>query len=230
MAVAPPPKEAFQALYETARAQLADTADKAANLDRNGTPLARYPCRNADPVGLGWAILGGAVLLLTKTDDIAPQITPQGIREPFLDGWAAGLLLVAGVGSRYIDGAFPAAGSPEPPLAPAECASVRRSLTENAARSVSLFLRPVAGQADMPAYARGSGAWRDRGAREELAAALPGLDLAAAGWALLVIGGQEMRRGSAEGVRTRQPQDSLLRAGEGIVGALLVLAGDACLG
>ncbi|MBO0805417.1 MAG: hypothetical protein J2P25_20350 [Nocardiopsaceae bacterium] len=235
MVESPLPEEAFRALYETARTE---DPGKGADFDRWGAELAGFPCGNADPAGVGWGIVGGAALLLKQSDTLETQPGYAGIRQPIMEGFAAGILFAASIGARYIDGALPRPG-PAAPHAPAgEPDTIRRQAVEGAVRMVPIFLSRSPGQPDPMEYVQSAGPWQGQGLREHLAAAFPAVDLTAAGWALLVIGALQYTQGGVEAARGnrglfkskgRKARAVAPRIGEGISGALLALAGDACL-
>lgn len=196
--------------------------------------LAEIP--GADGRDMGWGVLGLCFLLTNVVDQIGAGVKAQAFTTQTVTGLKTGGQMGSAVACALIaNDDLRGAG---PLQIPAELATRRPGVVAEASSALRDSMASPAFAEDVLGNARDQGRWAGRGMITQLTAELPGLDLTQAGVALLTCGGFLLNQGIQTGVHEstrgfirsrRKVAEGMTYGGVGLAGALMALAGDACL-
>jgi hypothetical protein len=227
------PSETMQAIYQMAQSNWQQMRQQPMIGVVTGG-LTEVP--GADGAQMGWGVLGFCALLSNVVDQIGAGVKASAFAAQTVTGLKSGGLLGSAVGCELIahDELRGADRLPVPP----ELAARRPGVVANAANAIRVTLGSPAFADDVLNNASDQGRWAGRGMVTQLAAELPGLDFTQAGVALLTCGGFLLSQGGQAGLneatrgflRTRRKAaEGMTYAGTGLAGAVMAVAGDACL-
>lgn len=190
----------------------------------------------ADGVQMGWGLLGLSAVLNNNAEQIGAGLKRSAFTAQQVTGLQTGALMGSAVGCELI--AHDELHGGDRLELPPELAARRPGVVSDATGAIREMIGSPAFAEDMLDNARDQGRWADRGMITQLAADLPGLDLAQTGVASLVCGGFMLSQGARIGVkeatrgfiRTRgKVADGMTYVGIGLAGAVMAHVGDACL-
>jgi hypothetical protein len=196
--------------------------------------LAEIP--GADGLQMGWGVLGLCFLLTNVVDQIGAGVKASAFAAQTVTGLKSGGQMGSVVGCELIanDDLRANARLQVPP----ELATRRPGVVASASSAIRDSMASPAFAEDVLDNARDQGRWAGKGMITQLTAELPGLDLTQAGVALLTCGGFLLNQGLKVGLnestrgflRTRRKAaEGMAYGGIGLAGAVMALAGDACL-
>jgi hypothetical protein len=192
----------------------------------------------ADHAQLGWGLLGLAVQLANSAETYAraaPFVVPH---TAFLDG-AASYSLFACLAGDILIGRDESSGHIGALSVPDALAAGRAGLVRKADATVRQANAVPSVAEDLRLEAYGQGRWAGNGMVDRLAAELSGMDRQHVGWGL-VMAGTRLSYLANVGVgeiarhrfrrKLKKLDDAAPFLGGDLIAALLILAGDACIG
>lgn len=190
----------------------------------------------ADGLHMGWGVLGLCFLLTNIIDQIGAGTKASAFAAQTVAGLKSGGQMGSAVGCVLIDHDELRGGGPL--QMPAELAARRAGVAAEASSAIRDSMGSPAFAEDVLGNVCDQGRWAGRGMITRLTAELPGLELTQAGVALLTCGGFLLNQGIQVGLnestrgflRTRRKvAEGMTYGGVGLAGAVMAVAGDACL-
>lgn len=196
--------------------------------------LAEVP--GADGAQMGWSLLHQSFLLANLVDEIGPHAKARAFAEQITQGFKGCGLNISVIGCELLS-RDDLRGDGEMRV-PKPVADMRPGVVTNAEAALANALNPPEYVTDLVDGTRDRGRLAGNGLFSVLMKALPGLDPAQAGVAMLTTGGVLFSQGSRAGhdeatrglFRTRRKAaEGMTYAGAALAGAITVLCGDGCL-